>query len=551
MPRQVIAWLAVVVAAASIAHSCGYLFGVSNQLTYFIEPLHRAHPELFRHDWLVTSTTPYHSVFAAAASYLFRWDDSGVIGCAIAHAIVMTAVVTSVFIIVVGATPRHALAVFVIVAAWLTINGDRSMAGSYLWSGYLQPSLIATLGWVLALGAYIRGRPLATGLALAVAGVFHVNFLLLGIGVFTLAELVAERRARRLAWLLAPQMIALIVLAPQLFASAGGHDSQLALWILTKFHAPVHYNPWAVRHGLTILVRWVALAIVVAPVAIEYGRGDAIRRLVTWCTIAGAICTLAIPLLWIRPLLPLTRLYVWRIAPFAQLAAMIVIALAAVATIDDPSRWRSQRAWRCWLAAALTAWIVWKAPADVASKGGSAIPIVAVGVVIAMLAAPRWRRALPIVVALVCLAVALGGRWSTIAHPRAEVASAGPETDALYAWARTSTPVDARFMTPPDLGGFRLLARRAIIADFKSPPLLPDEIVEWYRRLCRVVGDPDLRDVPQTNLRWGESTGSQLLARAIALDAQYLVLDRTREQADLPRAPVYANAGYVVYATTP
>src|SRR5439155_233795 len=122
--------------------------------------------------------------------------------------------------------------------AWLTINGDRSMAGSYLWGGYLQPSLLATAGWLIALAAYVRGRVLIAGLALAVSGLVHANFLVLGIGMFALAELIAGggRPSRRLIWLLAPQLVALAILSPDLVTSA--HGGKLALWILERFHAP-------------------------------------------------------------------------------------------------------------------------------------------------------------------------------------------------------------------------------------------------------------------------------------------------------------------------
>jgi hypothetical protein len=546
-PQSPWVWVSALGVAIVIAHSCGYLFGVANQVTYFIEPLHRAHPELFRTDWFATQTTTYHSLFAAAASYLFRIEDSGVIGCAITHAVLMTALVTGVFVLVKGASNRGAFAAFVIVAAWLVINGDRSMAGSYLWSGYLQPSLIATVGWIFALAAYVRGRPLVTGLALAAGGLFHANFLLLGIGMFTLAELVANGRSpKRLAMLIVPQLVALAVLAPELVHSAGAADPDLALWVLVRFHAPGHYYPWAVAHSLPVLVRWVALAMVVAPVAVSYGCSGPVRRLVTWCWIAGVICVLAVPVLMVPQLASLTRLYVWRMAPFAQLAAMLVIAIAAVATIDDPARWRAQPMWRRWAAVALAAGTVWLAPSDVAALGGWAPAVVAVGIAAAIVA-PYMRAMLPVAVALAGFVVAINGRWSTIAHPELAMASGGFETDDLYDWART-TPLDTRFLTPPRLAAFRLHARRAIVVDLKSPPLAPDEIVDWYHRLCSVTGEPHLANVPEANRRWNESTEAQLLARARELGAQYLVLDRPHDEGLLRRS-VYANEQYVVLST--
>jgi hypothetical protein len=539
-------WVSAIGVAIAIAHSCGYLFGVANQVTYFIEPLHRAHPELFRNDWFATQTA-YHSLFAAAASYLFRLEDCGVIGCAITHAVLMTVLVTGVFVLVKGATHRGAFVAFVIVAAWLVINGDRSMAGSYLWSGYLQPSLLATVGWIFALAAYVRGRPFVTGLALAAGGLFHANFLLLGIGMFTLAELVANGvSAKRLALLLVPQLVALAVLAPELVRSAGGADPDLALWVLVRFHAPGHYFPWSVAHTLPVLLRWVALAMVVAPVAVSYGCNGPVRRLVTWCWIAGAICALAVPVLMVPQLASLTRLYVWRIAPFAQLAAMLVTAIAAVATIDDPARWRAQRLWRRWAACGLAACTVWLAPSDVAALGGWAPATVAIGIAVAILA-PYLRALLPVTVALVGFVVAISGRWATIAHPQVAMVSGGFETDDLYDWART-TPVDTRFLTPPSMAAFRLHARRAIVVDLKSPPLVPDEIVEWYHRLCTVTGEPHLANVPEANRKWNASTEAQLLARARELGAQYLVLDRPHDEGLLQRS-VYANAQYVVLST--
>ena len=191
---------------------------------------------------------------------------------------------------------------------------------------------------------------------------------------------------------------------------------------------------------------------------------------------------------------------------------MLVIALAAVATIEAPARWRTQPWWRTAAAIGLGAWLVWRVPYGPAAFGGWAPVAVAVGIALAI-AVPRLRTVLPVAVAIAGLAIALGARRAVIAHPRVAVASAGSNADDLFAWARTSTPVDAVFLTPPDLPTFRLDARRAIVVDLKSPPLVPDEIVEWYRRLCEVTGEPALRDAPQAIRRW---TSARLGRRTVA-----------------------------------
>lgn len=514
-----LAWLGVAVVAAIVIHACGYAFGVANQTTYLIEPLRRVHPELYAHDWFATATTQYHHAFAVVAAWLFRVDGEGALAIAVAHAVVMAATIVALFWTITGVAHRRVVVAFLLVIAWVLIDGDRSMAGSYLWAGYLQPSSLATLGWIVALGAFVRGRPLVTGIAAAAGGVFHANFLILGLGVFTLAELVTSRSAKRVALLVAPQLVVLALLAPQLASSTGAEDPDLALWILTRFHSPGHYLPRAVAHTLPTSCAWCALAIVVAPIAPS-------PRLATWGRIAGACSVLAVPLLAIPGLLPLTRLYVWRLAPFAQLAAMIVIALAAVATIDDPARWRG-RTWRALVALVLAGWLAWTTP-------GWAIAA-SIGISIS------GRRLAPFV-AIVVLALAADVHRQTILHPSLAL----PGDHELYAWARADTPVDAVFLTPPRLGSFRLFARRAIVVDLKSPPLVPDELVAWYRRIGTVTALAHPHDVPEVNRAWDAASRDELMARARSLGAQYLVLDRGHDSESL-RGSIFANDRYTVY----
>ena len=76
---------------AALALAYGVPYGSNNQLTYLLAPLSHAHPELFRHDWLMTETTQYHPVFATLAAPLYGIDDRGVVAFGIAQVIVMVA----------------------------------------------------------------------------------------------------------------------------------------------------------------------------------------------------------------------------------------------------------------------------------------------------------------------------------------------------------------------------------------------------------------------------------------------------------------------------
>jgi hypothetical protein len=113
---------------------------------------------------------------------------------------------------------------------------------------------------------------------------------------------------------------------------------------------------------------------------------------------------------------------------------------------------------------------------------------------------------------------------------------------------REATPIDALFVAPPSLSLFRLLARRAIVADTKSPPLQPALMVSWYRRLCAMVERSDVDSHEEVERLWDRLAPDQLERVARGFHADYLVVWATTR---LPGAPVYANARFAVYPVAP
>ena len=62
------------------------------------------------------------------------------------------------------------------------------------------------------------------------------------------------------------------------------------------------------------------------------------------------------------------------------------------------------------------------------------------------------------------------------------------EVADIASFAKTNTPADAVFYTPPRMGEFRYLAERAIVVDFAAYPFQDLSMREWYRRIADCYG---------------------------------------------------------------
>lgn len=535
-PRApLVGWLVVAATAAVLTVAFTAPYGTLNHQIYLLDPLHRAMPELFRRDWFVSDTPPYLPAYGWLAHWLYVLDSDGAVAMLAANFVITFATYAALYWLVTSVL-RGARGVvgFVIVASFVTVTMGRAMGGNYLLAGYFQPMVFGTLGWIPAMAALARGRYRWCGVLLAVSGVLHVNYLVLGIGLFTLAAL-AQRTARRrdLAWLIAPQLIALAFALPDLLAAAS--PSAQAVRVMVDFFAPGHYRGDRLTSWIPELAGWQLAGFAVLPL-VEGARREA-RTLWRFSLIAFAVSVATALLVRIPVFESLTQVRWSRIAPFGQLACQVLVVAALVGQAGAPPPSLARRAWgACGIAVALllngrqlhTPW-----PATA----------LAIACVVAALAAPaplvrHAGRALAVIALAAALWASPRGRGMTT------VPDGSPGELALERWARDSTPVDALFAAPPDLYRFRLLARRAVIVDTKSVPLQPALLVPWYRRLCDVVERPDVPTHEAVEKLWYQLTPDQLLRVSRKFGADYLIV---APSVHLPGAPVYANPEFAVY----
>lgn len=538
--KRTIVGACVIALGAALALAYGSPYGANNQVTYLLDPLARAFPELFHRDWFVTDMHHYHVAFGYLGEPLYRLDPDGAVAFGLAQLVTMVATFAAIYGVVMTVTERARLAIFAGLVGVLVLGGGRSLGGSYLFAGYLQPSSFATLAWLVAMIAWLRERRFAAGIALAIGAVFHLNYAVLGIGVFGLAELCTRTTIKRLAMVVGPSIGVMLVFLPIMIASSHTSDAKHALFVLVRFAFSIHFWPRRVGWEVWALVGWIAIAWAMRPRVPNRARG----RLWWFALCSLGCCFAALALAAIPPLLTITRLFVWRIAPFGQCAAILLLVLGVI----DIARGDAPRP-RGWplavliIGAALIVYNAFERPREHYAE------VITCTMAIAAIAIVARRE---LVVYVACTAACLAALWperATIASP---ILFTDPSS-SVEIWARTQTPVDALFLVPPYANDFRLLARRAIVVDTKSPPMYLDELVEWYDRLRSVVDAPKLDKIGDVWSRWDALPADRLLSIAHSFHADYLVVSKQRSTARLTVGATlaYEDGSDLVYAITP
>ena len=509
--RKALVITCVIAVGVVFALAYGNVFGTRNQLTYLLDGLVRAQPDLYHNDWFVTQNHHYHVAFAYLTAPLFALDPDGAVAFGIAQLVAMVATFAAVYGLVAAATERGRLIVFVGIVGLLALGGDHALGGTYLYAGYLQPSALATIGWLIAINAWVRDRLLIAGIALALGGVFHLNYALLG-----------------------PSLLVLIVFLPMLVASSKTSNGKLAMDVLVQFEFPGHFKPSRVRLELFSLIGWQLIAMSVITVS------DRSRDRLTWFALVTTTTVIvAAVIVQIGPLLSVTRLFAWRIAPFGILAAQIQLF---VATREIARRERPRpRGWQLVVLVIGAALVVYNA----FTRPREPYPEVVTCLMLATAIAIAVRREL--IANVVCGALCAFALWSERDHVVAPVLFESSEP-GVTKWARSETSPDAVFLIPPYYGDFRLLSRRAIVIDDKSPPMYLDELVTWYQRLCSAVDAKTLDSLGDGWERWNKLSPERLLAVAGHFHATYVVLDKAQNLSRLAAPIAYEDELDVVYA---
>ena len=585
----------VVVAVVSVGFGAhyGFNYGISNQNSYLLGGLVKQHPELYTTDWLVAKTTNYHWAFAWVAWPLFALGRGGW-PFAIANVVANAAAAALVFALVRSIVrPRlEALATWLIVMGVSFATQTNSVAVSYLVGEIFQPSTLGALGLLAAIVLFLRGRWLASGLCLAAGGFMHGNYLLLGLLVLPLAHafLGTEGIVRRGLLQFLPAVPVLLLMAPTIGGAALDPNGAAAREILFNIRGPHHYVPRSFETGFFALAGWQALGL---------GAG---ARLLRGATPGGthppdpqpgrrrlaAFAAAIVIVLWAGTALTtawtsasIQQLFPWRLSPLSDVLFQTLAAAALVRVVARPMPAGLDGPRKVALAVGgigLAMLLMFcgnridkaKPEAATAVLLGMVKPAIAVAVVAVVVAlvlqlggtrlratsamaeraARGWRRW----GAVLAVAVAAWLAWKPAAirldRPGLEKRSSllrpgnAAERD-LYAWIGENTPVTATFLVNPEMENFRLHSRRGIVVDWKTPPIVPTEVLDWYQRLVDVAG---IRVGRRSDLGKGykDLDAKRVAALREKYGFDYVVVQRRSKLALSGALPVVYDGGYAV-----
>lgn len=432
----------------------GYQFGQSNHTVYLIDALRQTSPTLLANDWFATQTLHYHAAFGLLTRGLMGLrivEPAFFIG----HVLLAAALHTAWWRIVrtLGGDARTFLVSEVLFH--LAAGGTGLGMYQFLQDGAFLPSNIAAVAMLWGLCLWLENRRVVAGACFGVAGLFHLNFALVGVFVWALlnvcelraTQACSTRRRGRAFWIaaalaVAPSLIN-IAFAMRTMRTGRGAAMPFAEFVdlYVRLRHPHHYDPSTWPPAL-----WLSFFLPL-PLALAAWRRSRLRAEITPA-----------------------RVEFFKIFLIFSLLLLVALIGAGLTYTSEPL-----------IQASLYRFSIYV----------KFLSCIAAGLLITRV---RYATAAAIALGVIMLALCLA-RGPFMGFFR--IPADDPAYLAACDWIRSNTPADAVFLVPPDEQAFRVRARRAIVVNFKGVPQLSPELRQWRERLQDVLDLPDLRALPR------------------------------------------------------
>lgn len=519
----------------------GYTFGQSNHHVYLLDALYLQHPENLQRDWFTTHTLQYHVLYTwlVIALQKLRLLSAGFFLLYVVLVMLMHGAWWSIVRQIGGDLRAYMISVLI-----YHLSGGGLGLGVYqfLQDSSFLPSNISSVSTLVAMAFWLNRRLLPASVCVGVAGLFHLNYSLLLIGcwgLFTLLSLLRNQRATSPGRFLLATAIAM---SPCLFnvgiaaRAAMTHTATIPIdefvQVYVRLRHPHHYD--ASHWPLALWISFLWPIPIALSVLRKLASGVAKERLrdALFLTLAIQCFAIVFAGIWFVSE-TIVQMSLFRFSIFAKLISCILTGWAVSRSSPHLRRWMAGAIG--FVSIALLLAIPFQATFP------SSIPTPSIGLlvgagllglmlVVAMTSAPGWRlvRWVPLVALPVSVFFAAFQRLGAALPGEANAGML-----ELCHWVRQNTPVNALFLVPPSDSAFRLEAQRSAVIGFKHVPQLSGELVEWKRRLDRVL-DCDIRSLPTSmpktlaamDQRYHDLSSQHLSQVADEFECEYIISTR-------------------------
>jgi hypothetical protein len=572
----------------------GYQFGKSNHTVYLLDALRKTQPDLLANDWFTTQTLQYHAVFGFLTSSFYKL---GIVEPAflVGYLALATMFHLGWYILVIRAGGGQMTYLLSLLLFYLSAGGFGLGMYQFLQDGSFLPSNVANVALLWAIVMWVHGRFGWAGFAVGVAGLFHLNHAIVGIGLWgamvaweTWRPTRPEASRTMSHWLIGTALalvssainIALALRAKMTRSSGMPLAEFVDLYV--RLRHPHHYDPstWPLALWACFLwpipLAWFAARlrppadaltddIAIAhptPEQTRFARAQASRFFLLFCGLL-IVALLGAGVFYVSESLVQMSLYRFSIYPkllscigvaylvcdsgrVPRVTSRIIAVGVSLLLVIALSLLR--------LFAGRTAQnVIWQQPGPI-----GLFVALCCGVALYELSRVRASRQSllhPIAIAALLAVLGLGwGRWMGFDFGYTPQPHPDLVTMCEYVRNPRNTPVDATFLVSPSDETFRFSAQRAIVVNFKAVPQLSGELAVWRKRLCDVLDLPRLTDLPRPynatvvamDKRYNALPDAHLAQVAEVYGARY-ILTRHRMGHDWDDKFVFGSGEYVLY----
>lgn len=555
--------VALVVAIVLTAIVIGLSYGNSNHNTYLIHGLTQINPHFLSNDWFAHSTHHYHDKFSLVltlVNYLGLPMDMSLTAIEVVLRIIALIAIYKIIRLI---TTQHAFMSLMMVLFLVILERTHSVAKSRIFSTMLEPSSFGSSLSLVGFLFFLRGQYFISGVSIAVAGYMHTNFLILGFVYFGIAHVLLglDGIVRRAAMQFVPMVGVLAMDLPFLLSMMSSEHAEKATYIFQFVRSPHHYVPSSYMVDFLLFAGWSILGVAsLQLITVENGLR---RRLIGLYSALLSVVTIATLLTTLVFIPIVSKLFFWRMAPFSVLLSQILVVTGIVSQAFSEKTESGVRFVTTVLFLLLgylfiLRWYLYKYGASSSKTLLLAGIFLCCGVLfvrkyMATRINPVYltHTAMNVAcIAMLSVILVYEFRSSFYEHSTLLNGHPGKRESELYEWVKT-TEESSIFLIPPALDNFRLHGERAIIADWKSTPVDPNGLMEWYKRIQDITGLADIKASNEANEAYIHTDMDRVSFLKRKYGITYVVVYRDHNELTRSFPEVFKNEKFVVFSLEP